>query len=253
MMRLDGRVAVVTGSASGIGLATARLFAREGARVVAVDRDGAANADLVAGVAGAESHVVDLADRDAVMATALGIAEAHPRIDVLFNNAGEVAFGPAAGSTDSDWDAMVEPNLRAAFNLTRLLMPALRRSSAASVVNNASVDGLYAHPEAPLYSIAKAALVAMTRALAYELGADGIRINCIASGAIATPMLEAVPLGTVDAVARVTPLRRVGLPEEVASVALFLACEESSFVTGAVLPVDGGRTAITQGVLGLGR
>jgi 3-oxoacyl-[acyl-carrier protein] reductase len=249
-MRLRDRVAVVTGSASGIGRAAALLFAQEGARVVAIDRADAANARLVAELPDAESHVVDLADRTAVAASARAIAEAHPRIDVLLNNAGTVTFGPAATATDTDWDAMVDPNLQAAFSLTRGLLPSLRASPSGSVVNNASVDGLFAHPRAPLYSVAKAGLVAMTRALAHELGRDGIRVNCLATGGIDTPMLDGVPSIARDEVARLTPLQRLGTPEEVARAALFLACDDASFVTGAVLTVDGGRTALTAGTLG---
>jgi 3-oxoacyl-[acyl-carrier protein] reductase len=248
-MRLRDRVAVVTGSASGIGRAAALLFAQEGARVVAIDRADAANARLVADLPGAESHTVDLADRIAIAQGAHTIAEAHPRIDVLLNNAGTVTFAPAASATDADWDEMVDPNLRAAFTLTRLLLPSLRASPSASVVNNASVDGLFAHPKAPVYSIAKAGLVAMTRALAHELGRDGIRVNCLATGGIDTPMLDGVPSRARQEVARLTPLRRLGTPEEVARAALFLACDDASFVTGAVLTVDGGRTALTAGTL----
>lgn len=134
--------------------------------------------------------------------------------------------------------------------LTKELLPCLRAAPAGAVVNNASIDGLLSHPSAAVYSVAKAGMIAMTRSLAFELGADGIRINCIASGGIATPMLDAVPEAVREDAKRQIALRRLGAPEEVARVALFLLSEEASYVTGATLTVDGGRTAITQGVLG---
>jgi 3-oxoacyl-[acyl-carrier protein] reductase len=245
---------VVTGSASGIGLASALLFAAEGAHVVALDRDAAGNERCAERLrdasGGGEAQVLDLADHDAVAATAAQIRERHPRVDLLFNNAGLVVFQPAAEATDGLWDEVVDANLRGAFMLTKGLLPSLRGAPAGAVVNNASIDGLFGHPLAPVYSIAKAGMVAMTRALAHELGADGVRVNCIASGGIATPMIEAVPETVREDAKRQIALRRLGEPEEVARVALFLASEEASYVTGATLTVDGGRTAITAAVLG---
>ena len=252
--RLEGRVAVVTGAASGIGAASARLFAAEGAHVLALDRDEPANRDLVerlrASGLSAEAVTLDLIDRAAVSAIGSEIRARHPRLDLLFNNAGLVVFEAAAETTDGRWDEVVDANLRGAFMLTKELLPSLRAAAAGAVVNNASIDGLLSHPFAPVYDIAKAGMIAMTRALAYELGADGVRVNCIASGGIATPMVEAVPASVREDAKRQIPLRRLGDPEEVARVALFLASEEASYVTGATLTVDGGRTAITPAVLG---
>jgi NAD(P)-dependent dehydrogenase (short-subunit alcohol dehydrogenase family) len=252
--RLEGRTAIVTGSASGIGAASALLFAAEGAHVVGLDRDAGGNGRVIdqlhaAGGSG-EALVLDLSDHAAVAATAAAIRTRHPRIDLLFNNAGLVVFQPAAEATDELWDEVVDANLRGAFMLTKELLSSLRAAPAGAVVNNASIDGLFGHPLAPVYSIAKAGMVAMTRSLAYELGADGIRVNCIASGGIATPMIDAVPEVVQEDAKRQIALRRLGEPEEVARVALFLASEEASYVTGTTLSVDGGRTAITAGVLG---
>jgi 3-oxoacyl-[acyl-carrier protein] reductase len=252
--RLANRVAVITGSAHGIGKATAELFAAEGATVVALDREAGANEDLVQGLrsrgASAEAHAVDLGDRAALLRLAGELVLRHPTIDVLFNNAGAVELWPLPQATDDHWDRMLDVNVWSAFVLTRELLPALRRSPAASVINNASVDGLHGHPSAPVYSAAKGAMLTMTRALAYELGADGIRINSIAPGAIATAMAEQIPEPIRDEVYRLTPLRRGGTPLEVAEVALFLASDSSSFITGETITVDGGRNSLTVGSLG---
>jgi len=252
--RLEGQVVIVTGSASGIGAASAYLFAAEGAHVLAVDRDEAANREVVERIeregGSARASTLDLADQAAVRAAGTRIREHHPRVDLLFNNAGLVVFAPAAETSDADWDEMMGANLRGAFTLTAELVPSLRAAPAGAIVNNASVDGLLAHPFAPVYSIAKAGMIAMTRALAFELGAEGIRVNCIASGGIATPMVEAVPKRVREDATRQIALRRLGDPEEVARVALFLASEEASYITGATLTVDGGRSALTQAVLG---
>jgi NAD(P)-dependent dehydrogenase (short-subunit alcohol dehydrogenase family) len=252
--QLQGRVAVITGSASGIGRASAELFATAGATIVAVDRDQAANNALVDSLrrdgAQAEAHTVDLGDSEAAVAAARAVRGRHPRIDVLFNNAGAFESSPVHAATDGHWDHMIGVNLRSAFVFIRELLPSLRRSEAASVINNASVDGLFGHPAAPVYSVAKGGLLTMARAMAYELGADGIRINSIAPGGISTPMADLIAEPVRAEVTRVTPLRRLGAPVEVAQVALFLASDAASFMTGEVLVVDGGRNALTGGALG---
>jgi NAD(P)-dependent dehydrogenase (short-subunit alcohol dehydrogenase family) len=252
--RLRDRIAVITGSASGIGCASAGLFAAEGATVVAIDRDEAANMALVDALrrdgGQAEAHTVDVADADALREAACRLRERHPRIDVVFNNAGAFASSPVETATDDHWDHMLAVNLRSAYLLIRELLPSLRRAGGASVINNASVDGLFGHPAAPAYSVAKGGLLTMARAMAYELGADGIRINSIAPGGISTPMAGLIAEPIRREVVRVTPLRRLGAPEEVAEVALFLASDAASFITGETIVVDGGRNALTGGALG---
>jgi NAD(P)-dependent dehydrogenase (short-subunit alcohol dehydrogenase family) len=252
--QLEGRIAVITGSASGIGRASAELFAAAGATIVAIDRDQAANDALVDSLrrdgAQAEAQTVDLGDREALVAAARALGDRHPRVDVLFNNAGAFAASPVHAATDEHWAQMIDVNLRSAFLLIRELLPSLRRSGVASVINNASVDGLFGHPAAPVYSVAKGGLLTMARAMAYELGRDGIRINSIAPGGISTPMADLIPEPVRAEVARVTPLRRLGASAEVAQVALFLASDAASFITGEVLVVDGGRNALTGGALG---
>jgi NAD(P)-dependent dehydrogenase (short-subunit alcohol dehydrogenase family) len=231
------------------------MLADEGAEVVAVDRDAAANASLVDGLraagANAESVVLDLGDGGAVTRAGAELARRHPRIHVLVNNAGLVAFEPLERFSGAHWHEMVDVNLRAAFQLTHAVLESLRRASSAAIVNNASVDGVHGHPEAIVYSTAKAGLIAMARAAAYELGGNGIRINAVASGGIATAMAqgERFPPALLAEVERITPLRRRGTPDEVAKAILFLASDEASFITGEVLTVDGGRTSLTAGTL----
>jgi 3-oxoacyl-[acyl-carrier protein] reductase len=255
-VRLDGRVAVVTGAAAGIGRAVARLFVAEGAAVVALDRDEAGNASLAdelkAAGADVEAVTLDLADGHAVRRAGVDLARRRPVVDVLVHNAGVVAFEPLHGYTDAHWDEMIDVNLRATVQLTHALLPALRRSAGASIVNNASVDGLRGHPHAPVYSVAKAGMIALTRSAAYELGGEGIRVNAVAPGGIETTMtrLARLPRHFREEVSRLTPLRRWGTPEEVARAILFLASDDASFITGEVLTVDGGRTAPTAGTLG---
>jgi NAD(P)-dependent dehydrogenase (short-subunit alcohol dehydrogenase family) len=249
--RLAGKVAVITGTATGIGRETALLFAAEGATVVALDKDGDGNASLGEQL-GERADVlrVDVADAAAVAAVALAVERRHPRVDVLVNNAGAVDFAPLEDAHTDHWDRMMDVNQRSAFALTRGLLGALARSPAGAVVNNASVDGLFGHPSAPVYSVAKAGVIAMTRALAYELGARGIRVNCVAPGGIATAMTERFAQPVLEELERLTPLRRWGRPEEVARAILFLASDDASFVSGTTLTVDGGRTAVTTAVLG---
>jgi NAD(P)-dependent dehydrogenase (short-subunit alcohol dehydrogenase family) len=253
--RLEQKVAVVTGSSSGIGKAIAELFAREGAALVLVDQNGTANEALVRELRNrgsiADAFTVDLESRDETVACIDQISDRHPVVDILVNNAGAILVEPIATTSLRMWDQMHNLHLAAPFLFIRGLIPSMKRSAGASIINNASVDGLYAHPLMPAYGTAKGGLLALTRSCAFELGSNRIRINCIATGGIDTPMIRGLTDRARDELAKATPLRRLGTPEEVAQVALFLGTSDSSFVTGAIITVDGGRTAITAAIASL--
>ena len=243
---IAGRVAIVTGAASGMGRATARLFADEGAKVAMVDLDRSACEALAAECrGGARAYALDVADGAAIARTVAQIGADFGGIDILVNNAGVSSFcGLDDPAYEDTWHRALAVMLTAHQRMVRAALPFLRQSDAARIVNIASTEGLGATPGDTPYVAAKSGVVGLTRGLAVDLGPEGITVNCICPGPIRTAMTDAVAEEHKAIFAkRRTALRRYGEPEEVAHITLSLVLPAASYITGAVIPVDGGLMA----------
>lgn len=245
---IAGKVAIVTGAASGMGKATAELFADEGARVAAIDLSGDALNAVVEGIRGAggeaEAWVLDLQDAAATKSTIEAVAQHFGGIDILVNNAG-ISQALPIDSPDYDevWDRHLSVLLSAHTRTIRAALPWLRAAEHARIVNIASTEGLGATKFASPYSAAKTGVIGLTRGLAVELGPEGITVNCICPGPIRTGMTDAIPEEQKAIFARRrVALKRYAEPEEVAHGTLSLVLPAASFITGVALPVDGGLT-----------
>lgn len=249
---LVDRVAVVTGGGGGIGAATARLFAQHGAHVVIADIDeqlARRTAEEITGSGGSALTVVtDVRDGDQVAELARSVLDRYGRVDVLVNNVGHWVRHPGsfAGTDPELWDELYRVNLHHVFLVTRAFLPAMLDRHAGAIVNVSSVEGLRGYPEDPVYAAFKAAVIHFTRSLAVQVGRDGVRVNAI--GPDVTESLQ-VPYSqwlSADEQAQWpqwVPVGRMGLPEDQASVILFLASDLSAFVTGHTIPTDGGTGA----------
>jgi 3-oxoacyl-[acyl-carrier protein] reductase len=243
--RLVGKRAIVTGAASGIGLATAKLFIAEGAHVLGVDMPGQRLDDALAST-GAVALGVSVTDDDAPQKI-LDAAMAHMGgVDIIFNNAGVVHNCLMERMSDEEWDGVLDVNVRSIFRITRALVPQLKQSGAGRIINTASVMAEATGMGMAAYSASKAAVLGLTMNMAVELGKFGVTANAILPGAIWTGMTagmwEERP-DVAEAWAKKTTLRRLGQPEDIARVALFLASEDGGYMTGQGLTVDGGLTA----------
>jgi len=251
--RLAHKVAFITGGGTGIGSACAMLFAREGARVVVAGRrPGPLNA-VAAEIAarGSEALAVqcDVADAHSVKQAMEATVACFHRLDVVVNNAGALHVATIEGTSEADWDRLMAVNLKGTFLVSRAALPALRRSGGGSIINIASVLGLVAMKNRAAYTASKGGVIALTKAMALDHAHDRIRVNCICPTIVETELVEELfathpdPEAARQARREQIPLGRMGRPEDVAQLALYLACDESSFVTGAALPLDGGLTA----------
>lgn len=244
-----GAVALVTGAASGMGKATAEVFAAEGAHVAVTDLSAEACEAVVSGIraegGSAEAWPLDVTDPDAIVAVVEAVAARFGRLDIVVNNAGISAFSPIDSKDyDAIWTHAVSVLLTSHQRIIRAALPHLRRAEHARIVNIASTEALGATSRDSPYAAAKAGVTGLTRALAVELGPEGITVNCICPGPILTGMTAGVPDEDKQTYARRrTALRRYGRPEEVAHMTLSLCLPAASFITGVTIPVDGGLMA----------
>jgi 3-oxoacyl-[acyl-carrier protein] reductase len=249
-MRLQDRVALITGGAAGIGKATAQRFVEEGARVVICDVNQQAGEATVQELgANATFYAVDVTDRQAVQAWVDDVATRYGRIDVLVNNAGilrdnqlvRVKNGELVKQMpEAEFDVVIAVNLKGVFNCTQAVAPHMIRQGSGAILSASSVVGLDGNFGQTNYVATKAAVVGMTKVWARELGRYGIRVNAIAPGFIATDILVSMPEKVLDGMRARTPLGHLGDPRDIANAYLFLASDEASFISGAVLRVDGG-------------
>ena len=248
-MRLKDRVAIITGAASGIGRATALLFAKEGAKIVAADVDDEGSNETVNQIqaAGNEAFLVrtDVTSTEDVQAMVKATIDAYGKLDILFNSAGIAMRLPVADLPEADWDRCIDVNLKGGYLCAKYAIPEIIRNGGGSIINMGSIYGIVGGKTRAAYVASKGAVVNLTRGMALDYVDDNIRVNCICPGFVETPLVQGVVKTpeAYQALANQHPMKRLGRPEEIAYGALYLASDESSFVTGIALPIDGGYTA----------
>jgi len=251
--RLAGKTALITGGGTGIGRACAVLFAREGAKVAVAGRRAEPPAAVAAELSGAGDQafavVCDVTKSAEVERAVQSVVARFGRLDVVVNNAGAVLAATAEETSEADWDRLLGVNLKGTFLVSRAVLPELRKAGGGVIINIGSVLGLVGMKQRAAYAAAKGGVTLLTKAMALDHAHEGIRINCICPSLVETELIRelfsVVPDPEAHRRQRIAqiPLGRLGRPEDVAQLALFLASEESSWLTGAALPLDGGLTA----------
>lgn len=243
-MRLEGKTAIITGAAAGIGLATARKFAQEGAIVVICDRKAeavqAATQELNKQGYQAMGYTVDVTDRASIDAMVADVKSKNGRIDVLVNNAGITQDARLVRMTEEQFDAVINVNLKGVFNCTQAVVDTMLEQESGVILMASSITGLYGNFGQTNYAASKFGVIGFTKTWARELGPKGIRVNAVCPGFIATEMVNTVPEKVLESMKANCWLRRVGNPEEIANVYAFLASDEASYINGTTLEVSGG-------------
>jgi 2-keto-3-deoxy-L-fuconate dehydrogenase len=255
MFDLGGKVAVVTGAGSGIGSAIARLFAQQRAVVAAIDRDEAAGTAIAAAIrdagGAASTHRGDVSDEADVAETFRAIEAAHGRVDILVNNAGVAHIGSIETTSPADFDRLFRVNVRGVYLCARAAIPIMLRNGRGVVLNMASIASLVGLPDRFAYSMTKGAVLTMTRSIAVDYVKRGIRCNCICPARVHTPFVDGYLAANYPGreaemfrtLSEAQPIGRMGTPEEIAHLALYLCSDEAGFVTGQAYTIDGGALA----------
>ncbi len=241
MKRLDGRIAIITGGASGIGAATARKFFEEGATPVIWDLDEEKGQSIAKELNGSFQKV-NTANYEEIESAAKQVYDKYGKIDILINNAGITRDSTLKNMTKEQWQQVIDVNLTGVFYCTKIISQYMLEKEYGRIINASSVVGIYGNFGQTNYVATKAGLIGMTKTLARELGRKGITVNSIAPGFIATEMVSAMPENVIESMKAKVPVGRLGKPEEIANVYAFLASDEAAYINGHTLSVDGGMT-----------